>query len=118
MNLSPDWTSTLRGAGHDAVHWSEVGRVNAPDDEILRWARDQGRMVLTCDLDFGTMLATSGAMAPSVVQLRTTSTMSSRVGPLVLRVLRDAEDKLSSGALITIADDRVRLRPFLFSVGS
>ena len=91
MNLSPDWTSTLRGAGHDAVHWSEVGRVNAPDDEILRWARDQGRMVLTCDLDFGTMLATSGAMA---------------------------EDKLSSGALITIADDRVRLRPFLFSVGS
>ena len=114
MNLSPDWVAALAGAGHDAVHWSSVGAANAPDDEILRWARGSERVVLTSDLDFGTLLATSGADSPSVVQLRTGSTLSSRIGLLVTRVLHETEADLSSGALLTIEDDRVRLRPLTF----
>ncbi len=114
MNLSPDWTVTLMRAGHDVLHWSAVGAADAPDDEILRWVRAEERVVLTNDLDFGTLLATSGAASPSVVQLRTGSTLSSRIGPLVARVLRETEADLSSGALVTIEADRVRLRPLSF----
>lgn len=115
MNLSPEWTATLRAAGHDALHWSEVGRADAPDDEILAWARSRGRTILTSDLDFGAALAVSGASAPSVVQLRTAATLPSHLGPLVTRVLRDMEADLASGALVTVADDRVRLRPLFFT---
>ncbi len=114
MNLSPEWVPTLRSAGHDVLHWSEVGRPDAPDDEILTWARAEGRAVFTSDLDFGTALATSGASAPSVVQLRTATTLPSRLGSFVARVLRETAADLSSGAIVTIADDRVRLRPLIF----
>lgn len=113
MNLSPEWVPALRSAGHDVLHWSEVGRPDAPDDEILTWARAEGRVV-TSDLDFSTALATSGASAPSVVQLRTATTLPSRLGSLVARVLRETAADLSSGAIVTIADDRVRLRPLIF----
>lgn len=115
MNLSPDWVPMLSGAGYDVVHWSDVGRPDAPDDDILLWARAQHRTVFTNDLDFGAALATSGASAPSVVQLRTATTLASRLGLLVLRVLRETEIELSSGAIVTISDDRVRLRPLAFT---
>lgn len=115
MNLSPDWVSALRGAGHDARHWSGVGRPDAPDDELMRWARLEGRVVFTSDLDFGAALATSGSSAPSVVQLRTSTTLTSRLASLVVRVLRETEAELMSGAIVTIADDRVRLRPLIFT---
>ncbi len=115
MNLSPDWVSALGTAGHDAVHWSDVGRPDAPDDEILRWARSARSTVFTSDLDFGTALATSGAVAPSVVQLRTSTTLPSRLGPLVVRVLHETGADLISGAIVTIEDDRVRLRLLIFT---
>lgn len=116
MNLSPNWAATLAEMGHDAIHWSDVGPADAPDDEILRWAGNEGRVVLTNDLDFGAMLATTGASSPSVVQLRTDTTLPSRLGPLVGRVLCDTEAELSSGALVTVAGDRVRLRSLVFTV--
>ncbi|HEX4767694.1 MAG TPA: DUF5615 family PIN-like protein [Lichenihabitans sp.] len=115
MNLSPDWITALRGFGHDAIHWRSVGPANAPDDEILQWARAEGRTVLTSDLDFGSLLATSGASKPSVVQLRTGTTLPSRIGSLIARVLRETEADLLSGALVTVAEDRVRLRPLVFT---
>ena len=115
MNLSPDWTVSLGEDGHDAVHWSGVGTVHAPDDRILGWARTEDRVVLTSDLDFGALLATSGDAKPSVIQLRTESTLSSRIGPLVMRVLRETEADLISGALVTVDDHRVRLRPLTFT---
>jgi Uncharacterized protein conserved in bacteria len=31
MNLSPRWVSLLCEAAIKAVHWSEIGRPNAPD---------------------------------------------------------------------------------------
>lgn len=114
-NLSPAWLGPLRGAGHDAVHWAEVGQADAPDDEIQRWARMRDRVVMTSDLDFGPLLATSGADKPSVVQLRTGSTLPARIGSLVTRVLQEAEADLPSGALVTIAQGRVRLRPLIFT---
>ena len=35
MNLSPEWLSTLREAGHQALHWSEVADPRAPDSELM-----------------------------------------------------------------------------------
>ncbi|MGI3901727.1 MAG: DUF5615 family PIN-like protein [Janthinobacterium lividum] len=116
MNLSPDWVATLQQAGYDAVHWSNVGAANASDDAIMIWARHKGTIALTSDLDLGTLLATSGAAKPSVVQLRTVTTLPSRVGPLVLLALRKTEADPLAGSIVTVEDDRVRLRPLTFDV--
>lgn len=110
MNLSPGWTGYLEGLGHDAVHWSGVGQANATDDVILDWARENDRIVLTGDLDFGTMLAMSGAKKPSVVQLRTDATLPAHVGPLVSQAIDRAEADLLAGAILTIEAGRLRIR--------
>ena len=39
MNLSPRWADFLQRAGLDAVHWSHVGAADAPDVEIMAYAK-------------------------------------------------------------------------------
>ena len=114
MDLSPRRIAAFREAGHDAVHRTSVGAPDAPDDAILSWARNEDRIVFTSDLDFGTLLATTGATKPSVVQLRTGANLPSRIGALVRQVLQETEADLLRGALVTVEDDRVRLRPLIF----
>ncbi|NDC55149.1 MAG: hypothetical protein EBZ74_13005, partial [Planctomycetia bacterium] len=70
MNLPPSWVQVLEAGGHDAVHWSSVGLPKASDRDILRWARHNGYVVFTHDLDFGAILAATGADSPSVIQIR------------------------------------------------
>ena len=71
MNLSPTWLSMLQAGGHEALHWSTVGNPRAADREIMTWARQNGYVVFTHDLDFGALLAVTGAEGPSVIQIRT-----------------------------------------------
>jgi predicted nuclease of predicted toxin-antitoxin system len=47
MNVSPDWIAVLIEAGFEAAHWSSVGSIRAPDDEIMEFARAHGFVVLT-----------------------------------------------------------------------
>lgn len=47
MNLSPDWAEFLTAAGFQAVHWSNVGPGDAPDDELMQWAANHDHVVLT-----------------------------------------------------------------------
>jgi len=71
MNLSPDWCEVLAKDGILAFHWQTVGASNAPDSEIMQWAKEHGYVVFTHDLDFGTLLALTQATSPSVRQVRT-----------------------------------------------
>ena len=57
MNLSPGWVDYLTRAGHRAEHWSTIGPGEAPDDELLAYAARHEQVILTQDLDFGTLLA-------------------------------------------------------------
>ena len=52
------------------VHWSTVD-IRAADDVIMSWARENGFIVFTHDLDFGVLLALTQAENPSVIQVRT-----------------------------------------------
>jgi predicted nuclease of predicted toxin-antitoxin system len=112
MNLGTDWIRCLNGAGHEALHWSEVGAQDDDDSEIMGWAVRNGYTILTADLDFGTLLASTGAPWPSVVQIRTPKTLpSSSSGALVLKALEDASVDIDAGALVTIHASGFRTRP-------
>ena len=110
MNLSPLWLETLHAAGFDAVHWSSVGRADAADEEILQFAFANHMVVLTQDLDFGILLASTGAGRPSVVQLRSDDVLPERIGRRVVEALRQIDAELDAGALVTIDPKRIRVR--------
>ena len=57
MNLSPSWADFLEKNGHEAVHWSKIGLAYAPDEQIFEFAIEHNWIILTSDLDFGTILA-------------------------------------------------------------
>lgn len=110
MNLSPEWVAVIRQAGWEAVHWSSVGNLRAADSEIMAWAKQNGHVVFTHDLDFGTLLALTQADGPSVIQVRTQDVTPAAIGKLVLGALRQFELELEKGALIVLDESRARAR--------
>ena len=111
MNLSPAWVQSLKEAGHDAIHWRDVGSVDASDDEILAWSARDERTILTADLDFGAAVATRRLASPAIVQLRTASTDPHDIASLVIKTLAAVGERLTGGAILTIENDNIRLRP-------
>jgi predicted nuclease of predicted toxin-antitoxin system len=61
MNLSPDWVAAFAAEDIESIHWSTVGDPKAQDREIIQYARTNGYIVFTHDLDFGTILALTHA---------------------------------------------------------
>lgn len=110
MNLSPKWVSVLKEAGFQAAHWSSIGKIDAPDYEILTYAKSNGYVVFTHDLDFGTILAATKADYPSVIQISTQNVTPEYLVPLVVSALHQFEKHLKDGALVTIDQKKLRAR--------
>jgi len=110
MNLSPRWVNRLADDGIDAVHWTTLGANNAPDAEIMAYAKANGYIVLTHDLDFSAILAATRHEKPSVVQIRAANVDPDVIGTLTISALRDVATELDQGALLTVDPDRARLR--------
>jgi len=110
MNLPPEWVEFFAAHGIEAVHWSMVGDSRATDSEIMVWARQRRHVVFTHDLDLGTILATSSAEGPSVIQMRTQDVLPSAVGDDIVRVLTDHRQELERGAIVTVDEVRFRVR--------
>lgn len=110
MNLSPAWVGFLAGAGLEAVHWSQLGRADASDSEIMAYARANDLVVLTHDLDFSAILAATHGDKPSVVQIRADSLDIGYLGANVISAVLQMRAYLDEGALLTIDPKRFRLR--------
>jgi predicted nuclease of predicted toxin-antitoxin system len=115
MNLSPLWVQFLTEEGIQCVHWSAVGDPRAPDAQIMQWARENGFVLFTNDMDFGALLAGTRAKGPSVLQVRAKDTMPDVIGRDVVRVLHLREGAIDAGALVTI--DRARARVRVLPIG-
>ncbi len=59
MGVSPLTVKALSQQGYNAIHISEEGLFSLPDSLIMLKAKDEGRIILTFDLDFGELLAFS-----------------------------------------------------------
>lgn len=110
MNLSPSWVSLLADAGIEAAHWSTIGSAKASDSEIMAYAGANSYTVLTHDLDFSAILATTHGQKPSVVQIRADDLSLDAIGKQVVSAIRQMESDLEEGALLTIDPHRIRMR--------
>jgi predicted nuclease of predicted toxin-antitoxin system len=111
-NLSPKVTRALSKSGLDAVHVGDVGLLTAPDRSILDYAAANNLVIVPADSDFGEMLAARrGATRPSVVLLRSADRLTSDDQAVLLATnLPAVADDLETGAIVTIARGRMRVR--------
>lgn len=82
----------------------------ATDRAIMEWARSNGYIVFTHDLDFGAILAATQASGPSVIQFRAENVLAEDLGPAVIAAIRRFQDALEQGALISVDPGRARAR--------
>jgi predicted nuclease of predicted toxin-antitoxin system len=110
MNLSPSWCEVLAAAGHEARHWMHIGRPDAKDGDIMGWAKSNGFVLFTHDLDFGAILAATSAEAPSVIQVRTQNPTPAHCADAVIAAIQQYAEVLRDGALVSLDRDRARIR--------
>ncbi|GAC1302400.1 MAG: hypothetical protein NVSMB24_06940 [Mucilaginibacter sp.] len=110
MNLSPEWVQEFKLHKIESMHWSTVGKFNAPDNMIMDWARENDYIVFTHDLDFGTALALTKADKPSVIQVRTQNVTILHLSSMIFPTLVTYAELLKKGALLVIDEDKQRIR--------
>lgn len=110
MNLSPDWVEVFMRHGWLAVHWSSIGDPQASDRILMDWARVNGYIVFTNDLDFGAILAVTRAEGPSVIQVRAQDVAPRNLEGVVRRALRQHAALLERGALVILDEVKTRAR--------
>lgn len=110
MNLAPRWEPYLRERGWPAEHWVALGEPDADDATIMAFARQHGHVIVTNDLDFGTLLALSDDSGPSVVLLRASVLAPESIGVRLTECLVRFQPQLEKGALVVFDDLQNKLR--------
>jgi len=99
----------LEELGHEVVPVARVGLARAADDELLRVAQEEGRILVTRDRDFGALVFVK-LLGSGVLYLRVLPSTQNAVHGELARVLAIYSDKELSSAFVTIEPDGHRIR--------
>jgi predicted nuclease of predicted toxin-antitoxin system len=110
-NLSPKLADLIRAAGHDVSHVRDLGLAGALDQVVLDRARNERRVLISADTDFGTLLARSRATSPSFLLVRRVAgRRAPDVAELILANLELVADDLEAGSVVVLGESTVRIR--------
>jgi predicted nuclease of predicted toxin-antitoxin system len=76
----------------------------------MAFARSNGYVVFTHDLDFSAILAATKSAKPSVVQIRSDDVRPETLGAALIDAVRQMAPQHEEGALLTVDPARARLR--------
>jgi predicted nuclease of predicted toxin-antitoxin system len=110
MNLPRQLGRLLATGGHTWRHVGDLGLHAADDPAIVQEAKAQDEIVLTHDLDYGTLLAFSGDTCPSVVIFRLSNLQPQRVFERMTERWLDWGPALEEGAILVLEDGASRIR--------
>jgi len=110
MNISPNTVEALRKHGWDIVRISQFLPVNASDQDILEFARQEDRVVVTQDLDFSALLALGSYKRPSLISLRLSASDPDTITRKLLESVPRIKRELREGCAVTVEDVAIRVR--------
>ena len=110
MNIPFKYNALLAEKGVSSMRWSDIGAPNASDLEIMAYARDNGFVVLTSDLDFSTILSVTHDLKPSIVQIRASILHAEHATELIAAAIFQNKGELETGAILSIDINKARLR--------
>jgi predicted nuclease of predicted toxin-antitoxin system len=110
MNISPLTGAALDQAGWDILRVSDRLSKFATDPENLAYARQEGRVIVTQDLDFSALVALSGYSRPSLITLRLPTTDPTAVTARLLQILPQIQAQLEQGCAVTVDERTLRVR--------
>jgi predicted nuclease of predicted toxin-antitoxin system len=114
--LSPLLAKALSEVGHDATHVRDHGMQAAPDTEVFELAERGGRVLLSADTDFGTLLFQRGQQKPSLILFRRGASCRPRDQvDLLLSNLPAMAAALDEGAVAVFDGKRLRIRLLPFA---
>lgn len=109
-NLTPTIAGLLIEAGHDAATAAEQGLAGAKDPDIASVCLDEGRILITFDLDFADIRAYPPNRYPGLIVLRIGSQSPRRQTEVVSRLLNGLSGRSLQGQLWIVEDSRIRIR--------
>ncbi len=98
----------LQVRGHDVERVGDWP-VDPGDDEILKYAAENARIVVTLDKDFGELAVLHGFAHCGIVRLVGFSAQEQ--GAVCCHIVARYAGELEAAAIITVTPDRVRIRP-------
>jgi predicted nuclease of predicted toxin-antitoxin system len=110
MGISPKTADFLRNLGYDAIHLHDLESDRSTDPAVLQMARNEGRILLTHDLDFGELIAASGANTPSVIIFRLRNMNPRNVNRFLKGIITEHREALEKGAIVSVTEGQVRIR--------
>ncbi|MBA4418684.1 MAG: hypothetical protein C0392_12370 [Syntrophus sp. (in: bacteria)] len=110
MNISPLSVEILRESGLRIVRITEGVDRKSKDAEILDYAREHTKVIITQDLDFSLLLALKGYQKPSLITLRLDNATPRFVAARVLDVVSAMAKELGEGVVMTMDETSARYR--------
>lgn len=108
-NLPGDCVLRLREDGHDVL-WIREAAPGSSDDAVLARAREENRLLITFDKDFGELVFRRGTKASQgVVLFRIAQPSAATVAARVAAILASRDDW--SGNFSVVEESAVRMRP-------
>jgi len=102
--------SLLRDEGWDVLHTGDIGLSRYTDIQILEFARNNQRVIITLDSDFHTILALENASTPSVIRIRLEGLRGPDLALLIKRIWAKIEPQVKKGAMVTVTESGIRIR--------
>jgi predicted nuclease of predicted toxin-antitoxin system len=112
MGISRSSVEWLLSHGHEAKHLRDEGLQRLADKKIFDKARKENRIILTFDLDFGEIAAFAPKVGPSIIIFRLQDERPANVNSHLQVVLDKAGEALMEGAVISVGENRFRVRRF------
>ena len=109
MPVSQRTAVWLRAEGHDALHVRDIGLARAADAHILQRAAQEGRVVITMDLDFPHLLSSLSAEGPGVILIRLRRPSPNAIQEGLAVLFRTYAPVSLTGAIAVLEEARIRL---------